>query len=801
MISGKILKNHGWKQGRAIGLAKAAAAALADADAGLDRDAILARLDAVRKDPAAYLDDPILEPLATELDRSAREEAERTETPQLHAQPLPYRVWGEEGIDQAARAQMEAAMRLPITVAGALMPDAHVGYGLPIGGVLATHETVIPYAVGVDIACFTGDTKIPLLNGEERALKELADEEEEIAVYVCTPSGRVKAARARAYKTREVASLVEVTIDNGEHIRCTPDHEFMLRDGTYCTAQNLPIGTSLMPLYRRQDKYGYTLVQQPYSGRWQKAHWVVARSGLCGEIPKLPGQRVIIHHRDFHETNNDPSNLEFMGHKDHSSYHRSLVERNTAWHSQDFERRRVAALSAKAKTPEGHAYFAQRGLRNIEKALATKREAMIENWERAGQRGREHLIRKNQSEAGRRKSREMANHYYPCETCGEMVKSYIGLHNHRRLVHGYNHQIVSVQPLTEREAVYCLHVPEYENFALSAGVFVHNCRMRLSIYPESPDVLDRDPRRYEQALLRKTYFGAGKKNPDKPQHEVLDDPAWSDTKLLRGLHDLAAQQLGTSGSGNHFVEWGSIELIEPDPRLGLEPGMYLALLSHSGSRGVGFKIANTYSQIAMDKHRTLDHSVRHLAWLSLEGEAGQEYWHAMELAGRFASANHYVIHHAVAKAAHLREVAVVENHHNFAFRERVVDPDGQVLEAIVHRKGATPAGKGVFGVIPGSMGDPGFVVRGRGVPASLESAAHGAGRAMGRKAAMGSISRAERDRYLQEHGVTLLGGGLDEAPQAYKRIQDVIAAQQELIDIVGRFRPRIVRMANEPGVD
>src|SRR5947209_12878561 len=135
MVSGKILQKHGWKQGRAISLAKDAAAALADADVGLDRGAILDRLDAVRSAPAAFLDDPVLGPLATELDRKAREQAEREERPELHAEPLPYHTWGREAIDTGALDQMDAAMRLPITVAGALMPDAHVGYGLPIGGV------------------------------------------------------------------------------------------------------------------------------------------------------------------------------------------------------------------------------------------------------------------------------------------------------------------------------------------------------------------------------------------------------------------------------------------------------------------------------------------------------------------------------------------------------------------------------------------------------------------------------------------------------------------------------------------
>jgi tRNA-splicing ligase RtcB len=241
------------------------------------------------------------------------------------------------------------------------------------------------------------------------------------------------------------------------------------------------------------------------------------------------------------------------------------------------------------------------------------------------------------------------------------------------------------------------------------------------------------------------------------------------------------------------VEWGSFSLYE---RLGdLQPGEYLALLSHSGSRSVGYKIADRYSKLAMAKHPGLDKSIRQLAWLPLDSETGQEYWLSMELAGKFASANHYIIHHRVARAVGLREALAVENHHNFAWEETL--PDGR--KVIVHRKGATPAGVGVLGVIPGSMGDAGYVVRGRGKSESLESASHGAGRLMSRKAALNLISRAIRDAYLRERGVTLLGGGMDESPQAYKPIDSIIAAQSDLVDVIGKFMPRIVRMADEAG--
>jgi tRNA-splicing ligase RtcB len=479
IITGKILKQRGWPEGKIIGFAKSVAQQLSTQ--GFARDAILEQLDTVRAAPAEYLSDVVLGQVAQECLRRESDAApsDPADAPlhsgELRETPLDYAVWGAGGIDAGAIEQMNNALRLPVSVAGALMPDAHVGYGLPIGGVLATHEAVIPYAVGVDIAC----------------------------------------------------------------------------------------------------------------------------------------------------------------------------------------------------------------------------------------------------------------------------------------------------------------------------------RMRLSVYEVSPHILGQQKAKLEKALLDNTKFGAGKKwtGRERAEHEVLDDADWNATPLLRSLQYTASEQLGTSGTGNHFVEWGEFEVSDYAPELGLGAGRYLALLSHSGSRGVGFKIANYYSRLAMDLHPKLDKSVRHLAWLPLEREAGQEYWLSMELAGRFASANHFVIHQRVAKAAGLKEVAHVENHHNFAWKEKL----GSGEDAIVHRKGATPAGNGVLGVIPGSMGDPGYVVKGKGLGESINSASHGAGRKLGRKAAINSITRKMRDEYLKARGVTLLGGGLDEAPQAYKDIEVVISAQHDLVQVLGKFTPRIVKMAMEAG--
>jgi tRNA-splicing ligase RtcB len=324
------------------------------------------------------------------------------------------------------------------------------------------------------------------------------------------------------------------------------------------------------------------------------------------------------------------------------------------------------------------------------------------------------------------------------------------------------------------------------------------CRMRLTVFDVSPIVLNQQKGRFEKVLQNNTRFGAGVEWNPRQDDEIMDDPGWEVTGFFRSLKDKAHRQLGTSGSGNHFVEFGALEITADDDVLGLGQGQYLALLSHSGSRGTGYQIADHYSKLAKQLHPELKEAggsdMSHLGWLTIDSESGQEYWLGMNLAGRYASANHRVIHRNVAKAAGLKPMAVVENHHNFAWIETL--PDGR--QVYVHRKGATPAGRGVLGVIPGTMGDPGYVVRGLGNPTSLNSAAHGAGRQMSRHEAFKKITKLMRDTYLHEKGVTLLGGGLDEAPQAYKPINEVIAAQMDLVEIVGRFKPRIVMMTDDP---
>jgi len=320
------------------------------------------------------------------------------------------------------------------------------------------------------------------------------------------------------------------------------------------------------------------------------------------------------------------------------------------------------------------------------------------------------------------------------------------------------------------------------------------CRMHLSVTDLPANRLEGNKGRLLNALKNETAFGMGSNfsGTHKRDHDVMDDEDWNDVpRNILYLKDKAWSQLGSSGSGNHFVEWGILE-VKDDDEFELDAGEYVALLSHSGSRGFGANIANTYTKIAMELCNKLPKEAKHLAWLDTRSNAGQEYWLAMNLAGKYAKANHECIHRHVLKAAGLKQRYVVQNHHNFAWLETYNDE-----ELVVHRKGATPAGKGELGIIPGSMADPGFIVRGKGNLDSLNSASHGAGRNFGRREALRKFTKSQMKKLLAERGVELLAGGLDEAPFVYKNIRDVMKAQNDLVETIAEFHPRYVLMADD----
>jgi tRNA-splicing ligase RtcB (3'-phosphate/5'-hydroxy nucleic acid ligase) len=314
------------------------------------------------------------------------------------------------------------------------------------------------------------------------------------------------------------------------------------------------------------------------------------------------------------------------------------------------------------------------------------------------------------------------------------------------------------------------------------------CRMCLSVFPFNPKKIQSERNRIHNILMAETRFGLGEFN-DLDDYEILDRKEFREIKFLKTLHRVFRGQLGTSGHGNHFVDVGIVEIEKPNEKLNLPPGGYFAILTHSGSRNFGAEICKHYTLIAKDK-LGLSGQAAQLAWLDLDTEEGQEYWQAMCLAGDYSAVNHHIIHERMAKALGEKPIARVENHHNFAWKEKLSDTE----ELIIHRKGATPAGTGNMAIIPGTMASPAYIVTGKGNDDSLQSASHGAGRLMSRTAAKKQFTRSSLDKYLAEKGIELIGGGTDESPLAYKNIHQVMEYQKDLVEVIGVFYPKIVRM-------
>jgi tRNA-splicing ligase RtcB (3'-phosphate/5'-hydroxy nucleic acid ligase) len=692
--------------------------------------------------------------------------------------------WANHELDNNETKMAKNVASLPFVFKHvALMPDVHLGKGALVGSVIATKDAVIPAAVGVDIGCFTGDTLIPVVDGNHYSLQELAETGKSVNVYSCTSSGKIVVTQAISRLTRRNASLIKIVLDNGAAIKCTPDHRFMLRDGTYQEASHLKAGTSLMPFYSQTDRDGYTLIQQNYSGRWQKSHWIVARSGLLGEIPKFFGQRTVIHHKNFNQSDNNPKNLEFMGHKDHSAYHRSLVERNSHWQSLEFEHSRKNALAAKAKTQEGYEFYSQRGTENILKYMRENPQHFRNAVAGNGLRGKEYLVKYNQSSQGREKSQEIANRLYTCDTCGEKIKSPIGLHNHRKYEHGYNHKVIAVIPLIETENVYCLSVPDYNNFALSAGVFVHNCGMAAIKMPFQEHQLEGKLKKIRKDIEAAIPVGFNdNKNIEKT---VTNWQGWSGFKELhpgvQRLENKALKQMGSLGGGNHFIE------------LCLDTDDNVWLMLHSGSRHIGNQLAQCHintgkelAKLAENKLPDLD-----LAYFVKGTPEFAAYWRDLQWAQDYARFNRDVmmdrfkaiVEKYLAGGKSTKPLLSVNCHHNYAEQEHHFGED-----VYITRKGAVRARNDDYGIIPGSMGAKSFIVKGKGNHDSYCSCSHGAGRLMSRTKAKKLFT--VDDVVKQTEGIECRkdNGVIDEIPAAYKPIEEVMQQQTDLVEIVATLK-------------
>ena len=349
-------------------------------------------------------------------------------------------------------------------------------------------------------------------------------------------------------------------------------------------------------------------------------------------------------------------------------------------------------------------------------------------------------------------------------------------------------------------------------FDIGCGNAAIRTDVTLDALGRTPEEVHRTLTSVADAVADSVSFGIGRRNraDDAPvDHPLFVDPAWDAVprKHRQALLVKARQQLGTVGSGNHYVD------VFADETGAIWVGV------HFGSRGFGHTVASAFLALGQGKAWG-DRAPEHEVLLDLAAPIGHDYWHLMNLAGQYAYAGREWVARKVVQLLGGEELELVHNHHNFAWKETHGDE-----EVVVIRKGATPAFPGQLGFIGGSMGDDAVIVRGTLAEQAnddvrvaqregLYSTVHGAGRVMSRTAAAGKRNRRTgrvilpglvtpemMEAWVREKGVIVRGGGLDESPHAYRRLPAVLAAQQGTIEILHTLRPLVVVMAGAEEFD
>ena len=595
----------------------------------------------------------------------------------VEAGSVPIKHW-TKGVqfEDSAKKQLANMAKLPFVFRHiAVCPDVHAGKGSVVGSVIATDGAIVPAFVGVDIGCFSGETLIPLTDGKNYSIKDLVDINKQINVWSCTEDGHVFAVEAKAKLTRKDAKVLKLILDNGNEIVCTYDQKIMLRNGQYIEAEKLETNMSLMPFYSIKDKYGYLMIRQNYNGSAQRAHWIIARSGLLGEIPNYDGGfSTAIYKKDGYT----------------NSYYSPIFD---------------------IIVGDGYGKF------------------------------------------------------------------------------GNNHKILKIEFINELQDVYCLQVPEYNNFAISAGIFVHNCGMlgaktNLKRADFSKSLVELR-QKIECELPHGRTDNGGRNDVGAWQQELPDivKAAWMGLeggykeickKNPRIYHERVEGQLGTLGTGNHMCE------------ISIDPDENIWILIHSGSRGPGAKIASHFVALAKKEmnrwYIKLPGNDYDLSYFPDSTEYFGDYLEAANWAAKYAAANREIMSEIVLKVLHkdtrknIEIDTVINCHHNYVVKEKHF---GQQI--YLTRKGAISARLGELGIIPGSMGDKTYIVEGLGNRESFYSASHGAGRMMSRTEATKTFS--VKDHIAATEGVECKKDSsvIDETPKAYKPIDLVIAAESDLV--------------------
>lgn len=683
-------------------------------------------------------------------------------------------TYGDEDVDfyvpdieDTALTQLKNLARLPFIHSNgvAVMPDVHAGIGSTVGTVIATDKAIIPAAVGVDIGCFRGDTRIPLLDGSQATLLELHSRTEPFWVYSIDSELKIAPGLAKCVKTRVDAQLLRVVVSGGDEIFCTPDHKFMQLDGSYKEAADLKFNDSLMPLYRKwQSRDGYESCSNGKGGT-SLTHAMVWEA----ENGPLP-YGYVVHHSDHVHFNNQPSNLELMTMSDHSVHHR-MTGHKLDNSDPAFQVLRQAGIDRRCADPEKMQQMVDVGKANISAYMCDNYDKFRDAVALNGQRGAKYLAAFNVTPR-------------TCGECGVQVKNPATLRWHMEKEHSSNHKVLSVSVVAGTHDVYCLQVDKHHNFALSAGVFVHNCGMNAVRLTLKADQLPDNLAGIRDAIEKAVPLGKGGavsglrvpiyhgQLPDVVLRKLFDDDDDLAQKKISG-------QLGTLGSGNHFIE------------LCIDENQDVWVMLHSGSRGIGNMIGKHFIDKAKRNMEKFFISLpdADLAYFPEDTDDFDDYVQAVNWAQDYALENRKVMMQAVIGAI-ISEVGcwaggratseeAVSSHHNYVQRENHF---GRNLW--VTRKGAVSAREGQLGIIPGSMGQKSYIVRGKGNVESYCSCSHGAGRQMSRTEAKRRFSLT--DLIAQTEGVECRKDEavIDEIPGAYKNLDLVMENQKDLVEVV-----------------
>lgn len=635
-----------------------------------------------------------------------------------------------------------------------IMPDAHAGKGCTVGTTITITDKVTPNLVGVDIGCFTGDTKVALLCGANKSLKELYEAGDKIWVYSLDCNLKLVAGLAIPLKTKINSELYEVCISGGEILKCTPDHKFMLIDGTYKEAKDLKPFDSLMPLYRTYNtKDGYEYINTFNDGGL--THKIIAKS-LCN----IKGMSV--HHKNLKWFDNTPDNLQVLTHSEHSRTH-ALI--NQVFTTDSFK-------LSKANTIKERGYYFDK--RHID----TKRATAVANFKNYMQTDK---FKKDIIENGKRGSEYLKklNFVKACEVCGKTCNNYGAFKRHLK---SHNHKVNYIKKLNYNEDVYCLSVPDYNNFALACGIFVHNCGM-LTIKLKNKEI---DFAKLDDVIKNKIPNGTNTHDKAKAKFDFSNLKCHKKVDLKR-----AALSIGSLGGGNHFIEIGKDEITN-----------CLYLIIHTGSRKLGgdtckyyqdkaFQNANEISKITKNiidqlksegrekdiaselKKIKKPHTDKDLAFLT--GQDFTDYMNDMSIVQKFATLNRETIAEIILKETNLQEAERFETIHNYIDFKRMI-----------LRKGAVSAEKNETLLIPINMRDGSLLCIGKGNSNWNYSAPHGAGRLMSRSKAKETLDMTEFTETMKDvYSTSVVNETLDEAPQAYKPIEEIKAAITDTVDIIG----------------